>query len=140
MKLGIDLKVDYAFKWSFGVQEWIENLRSLLEHTLGNRIRCPLQELTIVSPILDRALAQDKLSILDILARDKQGKRYHIEMQMIGYADLPQRFLYYSARTYWSQLKESEEYADLEPDVVIVLHSFGADISSISMDCPNSKL
>jgi hypothetical protein len=44
MKLGIDLKVDYAFKWSFGNQAKIEKLRSFLEHILHDRLRGPIVE------------------------------------------------------------------------------------------------
>ena len=91
MKLGIDLKVDYAFKRCFGTQDRIANLRSLLEHTLRERLDGPILELTILNPIQDPETDVGKLSILDILARDRSGTLYHIEMQMIGYNYLPKR-------------------------------------------------
>lgn len=76
MKLGIDLKVDYAFKLIFGTQERIGNLRSLLEHTLQGRLSGPITELSIINPIQAQESEEGKLSILDILARDRSGKQY----------------------------------------------------------------
>lgn len=104
MKLGIDLKVDYAFKWLFGSQARVNNLRSFLEHILHDQLRGPIVELTILNPFQQPETEGGKLSVVDILARDRAGAMYHIEMQMIGYSDLPQRFLYYTARAYSSQL------------------------------------
>ena len=62
---------------------------------------------------------QDKLSILDIKARDQSGRRFNIEMQMIGYESLPQRFLYYWARLYQDQIQKGEDYANLQPTISI---------------------
>jgi predicted transposase/invertase (TIGR01784 family) len=121
MKLGIDLKIDYAFKRSFGAQERIDNLRSLLEHTLRDRIVGPLTDLTILNPIQNPETESGKLSVLDILATDRSGTQYHIEMQMIGYNYLPKRFLYYNARTYWAQLRGGENFADLAPAISIII-------------------
>lgn len=50
---------------------------------------------------------------MDILARDQSGAMYHIEMQMIRYSDLAQRFLYYTARAYSSQLQSGDDFKDL---------------------------
>lgn len=119
MKLGIDLKIDYAFKWTFGSQSRIKNLRSLLEHTLQSRLRGPIHNLTILNPIQDREFADGKLSVLDILAQDASGVLYHIEMQIVAYPELPKRFLFYTARTFVSQLEGGQEYEELEPTISI---------------------
>jgi predicted transposase/invertase (TIGR01784 family) len=121
MKVGIDLKVDYAFKWSFGNQARVNNLRSFLELILHDRLRGPIVELTILNPFQQPETPEGKLSIVDILARDQSGARYHIEMQMIGYSDLSQRFLYYTARAYSSQLQSGNDFKDLAPVISIFI-------------------
>lgn len=121
MNLGIDLKVDYAFKWTFGAQERIGNLQSLLQYLLSGRLRGPIDELAILNPIQDREAVDGKLSVLDILARDRSGTQYHIEMQLVGFKELPKRFLYYLARTYSSQLQIGDDYDKLSPVISIII-------------------
>lgn len=115
----IDLRVDFAFKWSFGSQSRIENLRSLLQEILRDELRFPLIELTILNPIREKETPAGKLAILDVLAQDSEGVIYHIEIQLVVYAEIPKRFLYYATRNYASQLNAGEDYEELNPVISI---------------------
>jgi hypothetical protein len=57
----------------------------------------------------------DKLSILDIKARDQSGRLFNIEMQLLAERYFRQRVLYYWARLHQSQLLEGEDYPKLRP-------------------------
>jgi predicted transposase/invertase (TIGR01784 family) len=119
MILDVDPKVDYAFKRVFGV----EKNRPILTHMLHAVLRPPpqqqLAELEIINPFNDKETLDDKLSILDIKARDRSGRQFNIEMQMLADLYFPKRVLYYWAKFHQQQLHEGEDYAALRPTVSI---------------------
>lgn len=117
MKLGIDPTVDYAFKRMCGLPETIPILTSLLESILEFKIT----GLQILNPFINKEFAGDKLSVLDIKAKDLNGKQYNIEIQIAIYEDLIPRFLFYWAKLYASQLVEGEDYWKLCPTISILL-------------------
>ena len=98
MGTGIDPKVDYAFKRVFGSEEnrnvLLHLLNALLEDSLPQKIR----EVELLNPFSDRDAENDKLSVLDIKARDEAGREYLIEMQLFTHASFPERLLYYGAK------------------------------------------
>jgi predicted transposase/invertase (TIGR01784 family) len=49
----------------------------------------------LLNPFNEKDTADDKLSILDIKARDQRGRQYNVEMQMLAPRVYPQRVLYY---------------------------------------------
>jgi predicted transposase/invertase (TIGR01784 family) len=116
---GIDPKIDYAFKRLFGS----EPHQRLLIHLLNAVLQPPPTErvatIEILNPFNDKEALDDKLSVVDIKARDQQGRQFNIEMQLLPYADFPQRVLYYWARLYQQQLHASEEYDQLRPTIAI---------------------
>jgi predicted transposase/invertase (TIGR01784 family) len=61
----------------------------------------------------------DKLSILDIKARDQLGRQYNVEMQMEANWIYPQRALYYWAVLHGQQLHGKMDYPDLKPTISI---------------------
>ena len=71
MILGIDPKVDYAFKHLFGREGTrpilIDVLDSVLNPAPGHRIR----DIELLNPFNPKEALDDKLSILDIKARDQ---------------------------------------------------------------------
>jgi predicted transposase/invertase (TIGR01784 family) len=116
---GIDPKIDYAFKRLFGS----EANQHLLIHLLNAVLQPPPAEritaLEILNPFNDKEALNDKLSVVDIKARDQRGRQFNIEMQLLPYADFPQRVLYYWARLHQQQLHESEEYEQLRPTISV---------------------
>lgn len=73
----------------------------------------------IVNPFNEKETDADKLSIVDIKARDRLGRWFNIEMQMLADRYFPKRVLYYWACIYIQQLRESEPYSSLLPTISI---------------------
>jgi predicted transposase/invertase (TIGR01784 family) len=119
MRPGIDPKVDYAFKKLFGSETNIDLLSELLHAVLQPPPGREIVELTILNPFNDKDTTEDKLSVLDVKARDASGRRFHVEMQMIAPWYFPQRVAYYWARLYAQQMAESSRYRDLRPAVSV---------------------
>src|SRR5262249_21730186 len=111
-------KIDYAFKRLFGS----EANEPLLIHLLNAVLQPPPRErvtaLEILNPFNDKEALDDKLSVVDIKARDQQGRQFNIEMQLLANAEFPQRVLYYWARLHQQQLHGSEEY-ELRPTISV---------------------
>ena len=116
---GIDPKVDIAFKRVFGSPPWRNLTISLIEAVLQPAPWQRLADLELLNPYTEPITCDDKLSILDIKARDDQGRLYNVEMQMVASASLPQRLLYYWALLYRSQLARGDDYSQLCPTISI---------------------
>src|SRR5580704_467545 len=102
----ISPRVDIAFKKIFGVEENTDLL------------------ITLINSFNPKNFRQDKLSILDIKAKGKDGKRFNIEIQISDEADYNKRALYYWAKLYTEQLKEAEDYANLSKAIGIHILNF----------------
>ncbi|MGB7328417.1 MAG: Rpn family recombination-promoting nuclease/putative transposase [Rubripirellula sp.] len=117
MAIGIDPTVDYAFKLLLGSPEHPAITLHFLNAILGEEIQ--ITDVDILNPILGKEDDFDKLSILDVCARDSTGRLYDIEMQTSLPAGLSQRLAYYTASMYVSQLGEGEDYTRLRPAISI---------------------
>ncbi len=116
---GVDPKVDYAFKKIFGSEANVPVLVDLLEAVLKPSADERIAGLEIRNPFNDKDALDDKLSILDIKARDRKGRQYNIEMQMVGSRLYPPRVLYYWAVLHSQQLHAGDDYATLQPTISI---------------------
>ena len=117
MAIGIDPTVDYAFKLLLGSPEHPAITLHFLNAILGDEFQ--ITDVEIVNPILGKEDDNDKLSILDVRARDLTGRLYDIEMQTSLPAGLSQRLAFYTASMYASQLDEGENYTLLRPAISI---------------------
>jgi len=117
MPIGIDPKVDYAFKLVFGSPDHtaitIHFLNAVLE------LPQPITWVEILNPIHGQDFSDDKLSVLDVLARDAEGRRYNIEMQTTLPPELVKRITFYNCGNYTRQLKSGEPYGQLRPAISI---------------------
>jgi predicted transposase/invertase (TIGR01784 family) len=113
MRPGIDPKVDYAFKRVFGTEDNRDVLIDLLNAILQLGPGREVVEVEILNPFNDKAYANDKLSVVDVKARDASGRQFVVEMQMVARAHHRQRVLYYATKLYSSQLAEGEEFDSL---------------------------
>jgi predicted transposase/invertase (TIGR01784 family) len=118
---GIDPKVDYAFKRLFGSPHNLPILTSMLQAVLRPPPAERLVHLELLNPFNDKDALDDKLSVVDVKARDKSGRQYTIEMQLLLQRGLAERILYYWARLYQSQLHEGQDYDQLQAAVSVVL-------------------
>lgn len=113
MPLGIDPKVDFAFKLMLGNPDHpavtIHFLNAILKPSV------PVAEVTILNPIQGKDRSEEKLVILDILAQDAHGRLFNVEMQTTRHVDLQRRLLYYGALGYARQIGEGQTYRDLRP-------------------------
>ena len=121
MRHPIDPKVDCVFKALLGS----EGNRALLIHFL-NAVLCevlpePISDAEILNPYNEREFIDDKLSIVDVKARDSAKRLYQIEIQLLVHRDLPARMLYGWADLYSSQLESGNDYAALRPTYAIWL-------------------
>ena len=119
MRSGIDPKVDYAFKKLFGTEANSDLLVDLLNAVLQFEPGREIVEVEILNPFNEKNFAEDKLSVVDVKAREASGRQFVVEMQMLARADHRQRVLYYAARLYASQLVEGDEYGELQPAYLI---------------------
>ena len=93
------------------------NVRPFLAQDLAE----PLVWVDILNPYNDKEFLSDKLSIVDVKARDSQDRLYQIEIQLTSYAHLPSRIIYNWADIYSQQLKSGQEYRELRPTYSIWL-------------------
>jgi predicted transposase/invertase (TIGR01784 family) len=119
MRPGIDPKVDYAFKKVFGSESNVDLLANLINAVRNVPPERQIVGLEIRNPFNEKETADDKVSVLDIKARDASGRWYNIEMQMLAPWFFPQRVLYYWAKVYVAQLLEGNDYRGLQPTISI---------------------
>ena len=121
MKHAIDPKIDCVFKAILGA----ENNRNLLLHflnaILGSELPAPITQVEILNPYNDKEFLNNKLSIVDVKARDNEGHLYQIEIQLSSYAHLPARILYTWADIYSKQLQKGQPFHLLRPTYSIWL-------------------
>jgi predicted transposase/invertase (TIGR01784 family) len=115
-------RVDLAFKKIFGVEENKDLLISLINSIVSEADQ--VSEVTLLNPYNPKNFRNDKLSILDIKAKGTDGKRFNIEIQISDEADYDKRALYYWARLYTEQLKQSEDYGTLSKAIGIHILNF----------------
>ena len=118
----VNPKIDIAFKKIFGVEENKDLLISLINSIVSKEDQ--VNEITLLNPYNIQSFKNDKLSILDVKAKNKEGKRYNIEIQIADEADYDKRALYYWAKLYTEQLKESEDYKILNKAIGIHILNF----------------
>ncbi|MEA3642040.1 MAG: Rpn family recombination-promoting nuclease/putative transposase [Lamprobacter sp.] len=121
MRHPIDPKIDCVFKALLGAEANRALLIHFLNAMLGSDLPAPIRQVEILNPYNEREFLDDKLSIVDVKARDGQGGLYQIEIQLLAYRDLPARISYGWADLYSSQLSSGESYTKLKPTYAIWL-------------------
>ncbi|MFO0006075.1 MAG: Rpn family recombination-promoting nuclease/putative transposase, partial [bacterium] len=109
--LGIDPRVDIVFHAVFADPAHEAVRIDFLSAVFGLR----LLEAQVVSPYSHRDFSEAKGMVVDVRARDDQGRLYLIEMQRRMMPDLPQRMLCGWAKTYAAQLERGDPYGKLRP-------------------------
>ena len=94
MKPTIDPKVDCVFKAILGKEENTALLLHFLNAVLQTDPAGRIQDVQIMNPYNEREFETDKLSVVDIKAKDKQGRSYQIEIQLALHPGLADRILY----------------------------------------------
>ena len=122
----ITLRNDYAFKRVFGVEENKDVLQDLLECILD----IPPEDiagLELLDKEFQKELLSEKLGILDIKLRLKEGTFVDIEIQNSWHFDFPERTLYYWSKMYNEGIKQGQDYTNLPKCITINLIGKGFD-------------
>ncbi|QTA83291.1 Putative transposase, RpnA-like [Desulfonema limicola] len=111
--------IDCVFKTILGSEKnknlLIHFLNAVLELKKGERI----YDVTILNPYNEREFTSDKLTVVDVKARDEKSNVYQIEVQLAVHADLKPRMLYTWSSTYHAQIEKGEDYDQLKPVISI---------------------
>jgi predicted transposase/invertase (TIGR01784 family) len=121
MKHKIDPKVDCVFKAILGAEENRNLLIHFLNAILYDELPAPISHVDILNPYNDKEFLNDKLSIVDVKARDDVGRLYQIEIQLVVNAYLADRIAYNWADIYSQQLQSGKNYLTLKPTYAIWL-------------------
>lgn len=121
MKHQIDPTVDCVFKAILGSEENKNLLVHFLNAVLSSELQQPITSVSILNPYNDKEHLNDKLSIVDVKARDNSDKLYQIEIQLAYYESLPARIIYTWADVYNQQLQSGNDYDKLQPTYSIWL-------------------
>ncbi len=119
MRLGIKPTVDFAFKKIFETPENAQILQGLMNAIL--QLDSPIVELEILNPFNYQEFADDKRIVLDVRARDAEGRWLNVEMQVSVVPGLLQRLTYYASAMYIDQLQAGQHYTQLRPAISICL-------------------
>lgn len=74
--------------------------------------------------VLRREREDDKLGILDIIAKINEKEYCNIEMQLVDTGEIRERILYYWSKIYTRQLRKGQEYREIEKTIVILIANF----------------
>lgn len=127
----VDPKVDIAFKKIFGDERRKHVLISFLNAVMNQDIA----EVEILNPYQVPKIPELKFTILDIKAKDRNGREFIVEMQANPYKYFDKRALHYVANAYVKQLKGGEDYKHLQPVYFIGVLNFDFFNSEHYLSC-----
>lgn len=109
----LDPKADLTFKKVFG--EHPDLVISLLNALLPLETGEEVMEIEYLPAELVPENPLRKNSIVDVRCKDKCGRQYLVEMQMVWSPEFQQRVLFNASKAYVRQVKTGEEYELLQP-------------------------
>ena len=121
MKPHIDPKVDCVFKALLGAEGHVSLLRHFLNAVLLPETGARIDKVEILNPYNEREFESDKLSVVDIKARDERGRSYQIEIQLLLHPSLTSRMLYTWSAIYHGLLSKGKDFTELRPVISIWL-------------------
>ena len=121
MRHAIDPKIDCVFKALLGTEENRNLLIHFLNAFLAGELLEPIVWVDILNPYNEKEFLSDKLSIVDVKAKDGHERIYQIEIQLTSYSHLPARIIYNWADIYSQQLQSGQDYGELRPTYAIWL-------------------
>ena len=119
MAIRIDPRVDFVFKLMIGSPDHTRVTVHFLNSLL--KLKVPIVSVTILNPLVGKDRSEDKIIILDVLAKDAVGRVFNIEMQTRIPLSFPNRLLYYNSKNYVRQITDGDGYERLNPAISICL-------------------
>ena len=112
---------DVVFQALFGEIGSERITKKLLENILDEKIESvDLSQ----NPILRRQTKEDKMGILEVIAKINDGEYVDIEMQMSEHPAIIERMLFYWARKFAHQMKKTNDYTTLKRTIVVLIANF----------------
>ena len=99
---------DFFVRYLLGSEENKELLLDFINTILLDSGFNPAIKLKIMNPFNLKTISESTESILDVKAEDDNHRIFDVEIQVIGNSRYIKRSLYYWARNYHGQLKESD--------------------------------
>jgi predicted transposase/invertase (TIGR01784 family) len=119
-----DIKNDIAFRKIFGNENKKENLISFLNAVLKLEGTRRIYWFEILNPYQSPIVLGAKSTILDVKAKDQAENEYIVEMQLTEKTGFAKRAVFYSSKSYSSQLDIGENYHQPKPVIFIGILNF----------------
>ena len=114
-------KLDVIFQLLFGEVGSEKITKDFLSSMLDEEINeISLDE----NVLLRREIPEEKMGIVDVLARINNNEFCNIEMQLINKKNLIKRMLYYWSKQYIKRLKKGNDYNQLKRTIIILIADF----------------
>jgi predicted transposase/invertase (TIGR01784 family) len=120
----VDATNDMAFRKIFGNENRKGVLISFLNAVLLLENERKIVNVDILTPYQLPALRGGKVTIVDVKARDQNGKEYIVEMQVAEVEGFDKRVLYYASKSYSAQIERGDLYERLNPTFFIGILDF----------------
>ncbi|MBP6386264.1 MAG: Rpn family recombination-promoting nuclease/putative transposase [Pseudarcicella sp.] len=120
----VDIKNDVAFRKIFGNENRKEVLISFLNAVLSLEDNYKIVKVDILTPYQLPDLKGGKVTIVDVKAKDQNGKTYIVEMQVAEVDGFDKRVLYYASKSYSAQIERGDQYENLNPTYFIGILDF----------------
>jgi predicted transposase/invertase (TIGR01784 family) len=119
-----DPKTDFAFKRIFGSEEHRDVLIAFLNDLLELDGPHRITRVDLLSPEQRPAVAELKLSIVDVRCTDARGVTYVVEMQVLQVEGFEKRVVYNVAKAYVNQIRQGDRFPGLNDVVGITICDF----------------
>ena len=114
-------KLDIVFQILFGEVGSEEITKDLLSTILDEQIN----EIDLNQNIvLRRRTLEDKMGVVDVLAKINNSEYCNIEMQIVDYKNSKKRTLYYWAKKYTQGIQKGNDYKDLKRTICVLIADF----------------
>ncbi|WP_102345827.1 Rpn family recombination-promoting nuclease/putative transposase [Bacillus sp. Marseille-P3661] len=120
----LDLKLDFMFKQLFGQPSRKHITIAFLNDLLGRTNGSKITDLTFENNEIIKDMVDGKSARLDFLVLTAVGERINVEIQVVNQHDMPERILYYWAKTYSSSIHSGQPYTMLKPTIMISILNY----------------
>ncbi|MEH7345777.1 Rpn family recombination-promoting nuclease/putative transposase [Bacillus sp. JJ1532] len=118
----LDLKIDFMFKQLFGHPTRKHITIAFLNDLLGRVGSDRIVDLNFENTEYVKDQHEGKTVRLDLTVFTNASERINIEIQLINQHDMPERILYYWAKTFSSSIHTGESYLNLPQTIIIILN------------------
>lgn len=112
------------FKQLFGQPSRKHITIAFLNDLLGRKDHSRIKDIQFINTELSKETIDGKTVRLDLAVRTANGEKINVEIKVINQHYLPERILYYWAKTYSSSIHSSEQYHQLRPTISIAILNF----------------